>query len=332
MATELYNGESVFDALAAEWDELAARSMTDTPFQRLAYQRTWWEQLRPSNATLHTVALRDDNGLAGLASFFLLDGVLYFNGCVEETDYLDIICPAAQAPTLWQAVFDRLCDRDFPDWHGFDLCNVPQASPSRTVFPDLARYSGLDFQETIHEVCPIIQLPPTFDAYLESLDSKQRREVQRKLRRAEAAGAHLRVVGRDDDLEAEVDSFLELLQKSTYSKREWLNEGRRALFHETARAALDNNMLQLVFIEIEDVKAGGLFNFDYNGRIWVYNSGLDPASFSGLSLGIVLTAKVIEKAIKDGRSVFDFLRGSEEYKYRFGAKDTTVYRLQASRP
>lgn len=333
MATELYHGESVFDALAMEWDHLVAHSMTNTPFQQLAYQRAWWQHLRPTNATLHTIALRDDNGtLNGLACFFLLDEVLYFNGCVEETDYLDVICPADQAPTLWQAVFDRLCNRDFPEWKAFDLCNVPEASITRTLFPDLAPWSGLDFHEEIHEVCPVIQLPTTFEAYLETMDSKQRREVQRKLRRADAANAHLVFVGRDDDLNAAVERFLELLQKSTYSKRDWLNDGRRALFHETARAALDNDMLQLVFIEVEGIKAAALFNFDYNGRIWVYNSGLDPASFGSLSLGVVMTAKVIKKAITDGRTAFDFLRGSEAYKYRFGAKDTTVYRLQATRP
>lgn len=332
MATELYHGEAVFEALAAEWDDLAARSMTDTPFQRLAYQRAWWQHLQPDNATLHTIAVRENDGtLIGLACFFLLDGVLYFNGCVEETDYLDIICPAEQAETVWQAVFACICSRDFPDWTGFDLCTVPEVSPTRTLFPDLARQNGLAFAEEIHEVCPIIPLPNTFEEYLNSLDSKQRREVQRKLRRADAAGAQLVFIGKDDDLEAAVDEFLELLQKSMYSKRDWLNNGRRALFHETARAALDAGMLQLVFIEVEGTRAGALFNFDYDGRIWVYNSGLDPASFGALSLGIVLTAKVIEQAIADGRQTFDFLRGSEEYKYRFGAQDTRVYRLRATR-
>src|SRR5690606_517206 len=110
--------------------DLAARSMTDTPFQRLAYQRAWWQHLQPDNATLHTIAVRENDGtLIGLACFFLLDGVLYFNGCVEETDYLDIICPAEQAETVWQAVFACICSRDFPDWTGFDLCTVPEVSP-----------------------------------------------------------------------------------------------------------------------------------------------------------------------------------------------------------
>jgi CelD/BcsL family acetyltransferase involved in cellulose biosynthesis len=46
-----------------------------------------------------------------------------------------------------------------------------------------------------------------------------------------------------------------------------------------------------------------------------------------LSLGVVLTAKAIEWAIEHGRSEFDFLRGNETYKYRFGAKDTNILRI-----
>jgi hypothetical protein len=60
-----------------------------------------------------------------------------------------------------------------------------------------------------------------------------------------------------------VDDFLTLLQLSTFEKRDWLNDGRRAVFHETARTALAAGTLQLLFIEIEGRKAATLFNFDY---------------------------------------------------------------------
>jgi CelD/BcsL family acetyltransferase involved in cellulose biosynthesis len=43
---------------------------------------------------------------------------------------------------------------------------------------------------------------------------------------------------------------------------------------------------------------------------------------------VVITAKAIELAIENGRTTFDFLRGNETYKYRFGAKDTKIYRQQ----
>ncbi len=323
------DGESAFAELANEWNDLARRSMTNTPFQDRHYQRAWWHHLQPGDGSLHTLAAYGNDRLMAIACFFLLDGLLYFNGCVEETDYLDLIAPAEQAEAAWTAVFDHLChSTQFPQWRGLDLCNVPAASPSRTILPALAKACGLSYAESAHEVCPIIDLPDDFETYLDSLDSKQRRELQRKLRRADGMGVDIHTVGPDEDLTQAVDDFLLLLQKSTPEKEDWLNEGRRAVFHETAQAAQQAGTLQLMFAEVDGQKGAGLFNFDYNGRIWVYNSGLDPYAFSKLSLGWVLTGKAIEAAIANGRAEFDFLRGDETYKYQFGAADTTIYRLR----
>lgn len=332
MFTKLINGEDVFTELAHEWDALAQGGMTDTPFQTLAYQHAWWHHLHPEKGTLHTITVHEDGGsLVGIASFYLLEGTLYFNGCTEETDYLDMIVPSDKAAEAWTAVFNCIDSDHFPPWRALDLCNVPEASLTRTILPQIAQERGFAFTESIHEVCPIIPLPATFDDYLTNIDSKQRREIQRKLRRAQGANVQFNQIGPDDNLDQAVEDFLDLLQKSTLEKREWLNDGRRALFYEVARAAHKAGTLQLLFVEINGRKAASLFNFDYNDRIWVYNSGLDPASFSALSLGVVITAKAIERAIENGCSTFDFLRGNEVYKYRFGAEDTRVYRLQITR-
>jgi len=332
MITELINGNDIFTVLADEWDELAQRSMTDTPFQTLAYQKAWWTHLRPDNGRLHTITVRNETQqLVAVACLYILDGVLSFTGCVEESDYLDLITPAEQAEVAWRAILDCLCSTHFPEWHTINLCNVPEASPTRSILPQEAQRRGFSFREDVHEVCPVITLAETFDAYLGNINSKQRREIKRKLRRAVGAEAELVVVGPDDDIDTAVTDFLALLQQSTYEKREWLTDGRRALFYDTARAAQKAGTLQLLFLEVRGKKAAGLFNFDYNDRIWVYNSGLDPALFGALSLGVVITAKAIEYAIENGRSTFDFLRGNETYKYRFGAQDTTIYQLHLER-
>lgn len=332
MVTKLINGEHVFTELADEWDTLVQRSMTNTPFQLLSYQQAWWTHLHPSDGSLHTITVRDENGaLQAIGCFYLIDDVVYFNGCVEETDYLDLITPAELAERTWTAVLNCLDSPGFPQWQAIDLCNVPAASPTRAILAQQAAERGFSFAEEIHEVCPIIHLAGTFDDYLQGIDSKQRREIKRKLRRAKGANAELIVVGPEDDLEQAVDDFLELLQKSTFEKEAWLNDGRRAVFHETARTAMAAGILQLLFIEVNGQKASALFNFDYNDRVWVYNSGLDPSQFGSLSLGVVVTARAIELAIENGRSVFDFLRGNETYKYRFGAEDTEIFRIHLAR-
>lgn len=321
-------GPEAFSHLANEWDTLAAQGITNTPFQTAAYQESWWHNLHPAGASLHTITVRqDDNTLIAIASLYIHDGILHFNGCVEETDYLDLIVSAENAEAGWTAVLETITHPDFPEWHTAQLCNIPADSPSRPILAKLAQKHNLSCQEEVFEVCPIISLPDSFDTYLAQIDSKQRREIKRKLRRANGAEAQLIIIGPNDDLEQAVNDFLDLLQKSTFEKNNWLNEGRRAAFHETAQSAMKAGTLQLMFMEVEGTKAATLFNFDYNGRIWVYNSGLDPAAFGQLSLGVVLTAKAIEWAAENGRSTFDFLRGNETYKYRFGAKDTEIYKI-----
>ena len=332
LTINLFHGIDAFNQLADEWNTLVQKSMTNTPFQSLVYQKAWWTYLHPTDGSLHTITVQDaHNELIGIASLYLIEGILYFNGCVEETDYLDLICSTENAEVVWTAVFDCLCSNDFPQWHGLSLCNIPETSPSRTILPQIAAKRGFSLQETVNEVCPVIPLPESFDAYLAQIDSKQRREIKRKLRRAVGADAQLVQVGPEDDIEEAVNAFLELLQKSTFEKRDWLNEGRTQLFHTVAKAAQAAGTLQLLFMEVDGQKAAALFNFIYNGRIWVYNSGLNPDTFGNLSLGVVISAKAIELGIEQGATEFDFLRGNETYKYRFGAQDTTIYRIEINR-
>ena len=103
-------------------------------------------------------------------------------------------------------------------------------------------------------------------------------------------------------------------------------------FFDIAQVLQDAGWLQLTFVEMNGEKAASLLNFDYGGDILVYNSGYDPQQFRHLSPGIIVTARCIEHAIHLGRAKFDFLRGDEVYKYRFGAQDTEVRRLLIARP
>lgn len=330
MQGKLIAGIDAFEQLANVWDELAGRAMTATPFQKLAYQRAWWRHLGPGE--LFTIAVDGEDGaVCAIGCFFLVDGVLYFNGCVEETDYLDLITTAEEAEGAWRAVLAVLESDSFPAWRSLSLCNVPQDSPSRAILAGLTDERGYAFSAEKQEVCPIIELPGSFDDYLMALDKKQRHEVRRKLRKAKGAGAELSQVADRAQLHEAVDEFLRLLRLSTVEKDGWLNEERRAVFHEVAAAAFDDGSLQLLFLQQQGKNAAALFNFDYKGRIWVYNSGMDIVEFGKLSPGVVLTAGAIELAIAAGRHTFDFLRGDEEYKYRFGARDTHIYHLQLDR-
>ena len=90
--------------------------------------------------------------------------------------------------------------------------------------------------------------------------------------------------------------------------------------------AFDEACLQLVFLKIGGEFAAGYLNADYLNRIWVYNSGLDRR-FMEYSPGWVLLGHLLQWANENKRDELDFMRGDEEYKYRFGAVDRHIMRV-----
>ena len=65
---------------------------------------------------------------------------------------------------------------------------------------------------------------------------------------------------------------------------------------------------------------GVLYGFWWRDTFAAYQSGWDRA-YARDGLGNVLILHALEFAAADGARSFDFLRGTEPYKYRFGARD-----------
>ncbi|MEM8858102.1 MAG: GNAT family N-acetyltransferase [Chloroflexota bacterium] len=326
---EFILGDAIFAAVpAVEWNQLAASGPTDTPFQTHTYQEAWWQNL--GRGELVSVVVKNaENVLKGIAVFLLEDGVMQFNASKEETDYLDLIAAESDFDAVWTAVFDCLCTAACPAWISLDCWNIPAESPSRTILPRLAQGRGFSLVEEQAEVCPVITLNGSFDDYLAGIDKKQRHEIRRKMRKAANSGAVVEVIGPGDDLDQAIDDFLHLLQCSTPDKQAWYEElpSRGDVFRTVAKSALEAGTLMLMFTNVNGERISALFNFIYDGRIWVYNSGNDISKYRNLSLGWVLTGHAIQYGIEQGCHTFDFLRGDETYKYRFGAQDTEIFRL-----
>jgi CelD/BcsL family acetyltransferase involved in cellulose biosynthesis len=335
--TEVHYEGGGFSALKPEWDALLSRSRIDTLFLTWEWQSTWWKHLGEGKLLLLGFRAEDDGRLIGIAPLFLCrteegQSLLYVIGCRDVSDYLDLIIERGQEEAVYQVLLDYL-EKQAPAWDLLDLCNIPQESLTYVRFRELASARGYQTRVETEDVCPVIDLPATWEDYLKQLDKKQRHEVRRKLRHAESeADTQFVVVGADRDLAAEMRAFVELHQKSTPEKTKFMDPQMQRFFFEVAQLLQARGWLQLTFLEIEGKKAASLLNFDYQDSILVYNSGYDPAHFAQLSPGWVVTARCIEHAIALGRHKFDFLRGNEDYKYRFGGRDTEVRRLLIAKP
>ncbi|MEA3334587.1 MAG: GNAT family N-acetyltransferase [Chloroflexota bacterium] len=337
MERQIYRDAESLTELRAEWNTLLAQSQVNTPFLTWEWQTTWWNNL--GTGDLWVVTWRDQGELVAIVPLYLTinaegERQLDTIGCIEVSDYLDLIIAAGREEEVFRAFLDWLLGPEAPDWDVLALCNLAQHSPSHRYLPEHAAARGLHAITRLEDVCPVIQLPEDWETYLQTrLDKKQRHEIRRKKRKIQReADVNWYVVDDTRALDAEIDDFVRLHRLSAEAKEGFMTGEMEQFFRQIARAMYDSGWLSLAFIEVNGDKAASMLSLCYEDRCLLYNSGYDPNRYRELSPGIVLTGLVIEDAIDRGYSVFDFLQGDEVYKYRFGATDTAVYTTVIRRP
>jgi len=326
-----------FDALEEqEWNHLLTNSTANTPFTRYGYQYAWW-QLKGGaewpNAELRIITAREGSHLIGIAPLFV--GVkngemgIYFVGSIEISDYLDFIVQPQNSEAFISGVFDLIKEEKARFPGKINLFNIPENSPS---LQDIKKIGGsgdwiVEVEPAYHT--PAISLSEDWETYLAGINKKQRHEIRRKLRRASNSDDDVSwyITSDQNDLSQDVADFFQLMEVDQEKKRFLTGEMRKQM-SEIILWAFDEGILQLSFLTINGEKAAGDLCFDYRDRIWVYNSGFNP-EYHYYSPGWVLLSYLIQHAIKTGKTHFDFMRGEETYKYRFGADDGFVMKVHA---
>lgn len=330
-----------FDALADEWNPLVKRSRFNTIFLTHEWQTTWWNYL--GEGDLWILAFRDaSEKLVAIAPLYLVTigegenaGKRQFNivGCINVSDYLDLIIEEGREEEVYTRLLDWLHSDQSPHWDILDLCNLPEVSHTWQSMPTLLAERGLEVRTFEEDVAPQFSLPFRYDTYLtDQVEKKQRHEIRRKQRRAEREsdlGFH--ITGPKDSLEADMDDFIALQRASRADKSAFMTPEMRRFFHGMAQVIYKAGWLRLCFLSMNGERVASLLAFEYDRKFLLYNSGYDPDSFAQLSPGWTILSYAIQYSVAVGCTLFDFMQGNEEYKYRFGAKDYRVMRVIASK-
>jgi CelD/BcsL family acetyltransferase involved in cellulose biosynthesis len=332
----LHKDFSEFSLQAEAWNALVEQSITDTPFSRYEYLSEWWKTLGGGEwkqAELVLASATENDQLIGIAPLFITDydgqRALMLVGSIEISDYLDLIVREQDLPRFLSELLDFLASQTADNWSGLDWYNLPDASPTLAALKAESETRGWIYHEEIYRPTPRIPLNGSFEDYLSRIDKKQRHEIRRKMRRAAESELHVHfnIVDKDSDIESEMNSFFHLMTQDA-GKAGFLTPLMREQMTFTIRNAFEHGYLWLAFLEIEGVKVAASLNFDYKNKLWGYNSGVSREHME-LSPGWVLLANTIQWCCEHGRYEFDFMRGDEEYKYRFGGVNKYVMRLKS---
>ena len=326
MKVEALPGFESFDE--GRWNGLLAQARQPSVFLSWQWQTAWARAFLDSRP-LHLLRVSDDAGmLAGLLPLYdEAVGLRRFVGGVDVSDYLDLIVPAGREEEVWQALLQHRAGES-TEW---DLRAIRAASPTLDVLPRLCPAAGLRAQIEREDRCPVLELPASWDAYLERLGGKDRHELRRKIRKLErempgtSVRSHASAEGWGDALA----EFLRLHRLSKVGKERFMDERMEAFFRDATGALAAAGWARLWFLDWNGAAVASFLCIEHAGSVGLYNSGFDPAH-AKLAPGIVLLAHVIRDAIHRGVAVFDFLRGEEPYKYAFGPTAHDLFRARVA--
>jgi CelD/BcsL family acetyltransferase involved in cellulose biosynthesis len=262
-----------------------------------------------------------------------------FFGASYHADYATILAHPGDLPAVAAALVAHLVAATRPGaaelpWDAVDLrrlrCDDPAADALAAAFRRHEMAEGWTLNLEREDVCPVATLPHggTIDDVLERLGKKERHEIRRKVRRAEAAG-DVELAESTDPL-ADLEGFINLHQ------RRW---GADGLFPDTAGGAQSrvlfrrlfelfgpDGALRLGFLTVGGRRVAAGIHFETADSILYYNAGVDPEA-RDLSPGVLLVERLVRRALERGKRRLDFLRGNEGYKYEWGGVDEPIQRL-----
>jgi CelD/BcsL family acetyltransferase involved in cellulose biosynthesis len=263
-------------------------------------------------------------GVAALARE--ADGTLTFAGG-QLTDEQDVIASAGHEATVAASVARWIAEQEPPRVR---LEYVPEDRPTLDAFDRVLSEAGYRVTRRRQTVSPVLDLPESYDTYVQSLGKKERHELRRKVRRLEGAGPATFRFAADAERDRVLERFFALHRLSRGEKAGFMTADVERFFRDIADALGPLDRLRLGVLSFDGADAAVLFGFAIGTVIALYNAAYDPG-LASLSVGIVSHAWAIREAIAQGYTTYDLLRGDEPYKYDLGARDRWLARLDAER-
>lgn len=324
MTNQVYDERGAFAEIAPRWRDLLASDPAATIFQTPEYAGVWWQEF----GALRCLALTEvvEAGvLRGIVPLSMEpDGSVHFVGDPSITDYLAPVSRMEDRDAVSAAAVESAMRLD--GFTSLSLSGLPGDSGWPEALARAAKAAGLTVREEPEDVCPIIATTGSWDGYLANLSGKQRHEIRRKARRLDDNGGYSVRVSTAESLDADLSNFFAFHRSSEGSKGKFMHDDMAVYFVRLATAMQERGLMRLAMLDLAGEPVAGIYGFS-DGVTWsIYNSAYNAAR-RDLAPGMVLVAETIRLAAEEGCTTYDFLRGDEEYKYRFGASDRQVIRV-----
>lgn len=324
------------ETLRGAWNTLVERCARPNVFLAWEWVSNWIDVYLGSGRLL-VIVLRENGEPRAIAPLCVQEErlpagmsfkALRFLGSGEAcADHLDVIVaggsPGECARWIWDALFGALR----AEWDVFEYYDAREDSAVLDAFRAFAREDKrcVRSEPAGESVCPYLDLPRNWEEFLERCGGSRRYTITYSMRKlAEQGRLEKRFCRRPEDLDGCMDAFVSLHQTS------WNERGQPGAFsspkfetfhRRVARDLLAAGSLFLCAFHLDGRHIGSFYGFEYRGTLSYYLLGVETNPVKRVKTGTAVIGHCIEEAIRRGCTEFDFLRGAEEYKYRWTSSE-----------
>lgn len=299
-------------------------------FSSLDWLISWWETFHNRQQLMVLAGFDSKLRLAGLAALYVseerflrvvrLHCLRFVGDGSGDSDNLDFVVRSGFEDAFANKLLEYLREqRD--QWNIVRLNTMPANSPVADRVEQLLRKRQWTSFTAVRDRLSIL-LPASWDEYLATLSSEDRKNIIRYRRRIEQRHS-LRIYrcSHECELAACLDNLFRLHQlrwqgrgeRGTFAGRE-----RRQFYERLSLRLLASNRLEFWMLELNGQIAAAQFAMRYRDNVYQLQEGYDPAHSSD-RVGMVLRAEVLRQLISEGVRIYDFLGGTDQYKQRWGA-------------
>jgi CelD/BcsL family acetyltransferase involved in cellulose biosynthesis len=325
-----------FAALREDWNALLDASRSNCIFLTHEWLFTWWRHLAVGRELSIFIA-KDGGKLAGVLplvirqpqySRMIPKSLEFLGSGLIGSDYLDAIASPTAENEVVRSFTEHLTRL------GLVLQLTAVRSGSSIVNGLGVQLRGIGWSITDEEInrCPYIDLRgQTWESFLTTLGSSQRYNFNRRLRNLQKNfDLQLDTARTVDAAHAALETIVDLHRKrwTAGEASEAFQDNPTIAFHrEFVELAAARGWLRIVVMRIDGAPVAALYGLRYGETFYFYQSGFDPA-WSRHSVGLVIMGLAIKGAIEEGASEYDFLHGSEEYKFHWTRQARGLGRIE----
>jgi len=324
--------------LKDEWERLFLSNPRHSPFLAWGWVAAWLHHLAgPHN--LEIITLWNESEELQLAIPLSNNGsTKTFSSAIttniggygpECSDYLGFLRLPKYEDNLAELVSVAI-HKMLPPNRRVQLASLDSAGQFPARLGDQVSLNNRRVRVTVSNVCPAVELPSSWEEFTQKLSRNFRSQVQRQYRKIlKNDDTTFRSVDKDDseDFASQLIHLNRMRMDSTGTESSLEDENFRSFLTEAIQYMAAKDLVWMDTIQQDGKTVGAALNMTHGKNVYYYMGGFDMEA-TKLAPGNVLFVHVINRAIENSYTKFDFLRGAENYKYRWGAADTELHSLE----